>query len=88
MSNVHKLTGQPLPGEVNADLINALRDILARAERGEITSAAWVHCSGPVNDTVATGWEGAGGSSFALHSGITTLCHRFTASLSEDCTCP
>ena len=84
MSNVHKLTGHVLPGEANADLVEALRDLLARAERGEIVAMAWAHYSGAVNDTVGTGWEGSGGTSFALHSAIAMLNHRFAQSLIED----
>ena len=81
MSNIHKLTGCALPGEVNEDLVAALRDLLARAERGEIVSAAWAHYSGTVNDVTATGWEAMGGTMFQLHSAISMLSFRYAESM-------
>ena len=85
MSNIHKLTGHSLPGEVNTDLADELRRLLDRVESGEIVGMAWAWYSGPANDTVGTGWEGAGGTSWQLHSGIAMLSHRFAQSLiSED----
>ena len=84
MSNVHKLTSCPIPGEVNEALAEALRDLLARVERGEIVSMAWAHYTGTPADIIGTGWEAAGGTGFQTHSAIATLAHRFAQHLLDD----
>jgi hypothetical protein len=75
MSEIHKLTDRLLPGEPDSELVEALRDLLARAERGEISGLAWAACT--PNDDAFSGWQGAGGTTFALGASIMALQTRF-----------
>lgn len=81
MSNIHKLTEHALPGEVDAELVDAIRDLLGRAERGEITAAAWATVS-PNGDTLS-GWEGMAGTLHPLAAAIMCLQWRFAAGMHE-----
>ncbi len=77
MSNVHKLTAAPLPGECNEELISALRDLVDRAEKGEIQAAAWAGYTNSHNDTIFTGWDGAGKTMFQLCAAVSMLDSRY-----------
>ncbi len=83
MGNVHKLTDQCLLGEANADLVEAIELLLARAKSGEITSLAWAGWTGRDNDTIFNGWEGDGGSQFAMCASIAVMQSRFIGSMTE-----
>jgi hypothetical protein len=80
--NIVKLTGHALPGEVDADLVQVAQDLLDRIKRGEITAMAWALVS--PNDDTHTGWEGAGGTRYALASAIMCLQWRYAAGLNGD----
>lgn len=80
--SVHKLTGHLLPGEADAELVEALESLVERAKRGEIKAAAWVGVTG--NDHLVTGWNGAGGTIFSLGSGIMCLQSRYADFIMED----
>lgn len=81
--SVHKLTGACLPGEANDDLVAALERLADRARRGEITSLAWAGWTGRVSDTLITGWEGEGGSQFAVCAAINILNISYSAGLMD-----
>lgn len=57
----------PLHRQPNTELVDNLRRMLARAERGEVTAmaAAWVYADG----ATGSGWSGAGRHRSALTSG-------------------
>ena len=79
---IHKLTSVPLPGEVDAELVAELDELLAQAKRGEVIAAAWVVYR--PNDTLAHGWSGAGGTRFQIGAGIMAL-HAHFARLMVEC---
>lgn len=79
---VHKLTEMLLPGEVDEELVEALRDLLARAERGEISGLAWAGCT--PNDTAFSGWQGAGGTLFHIGASIMALQTRYALMMMDD----
>jgi hypothetical protein len=68
---IHKLTEILLPGEADAQVVEALRDLLARAERGEISGIAWAGCA--PNKTVFVGWTGAGDATLQLGASVMLL---------------
>lgn len=78
---VHKLTESLLPGEVDEELVEALRDLLARAEKGEISGLAWAGCT--PNDTAFSGWQGAGGTVFHIGASILALQTRYALMMME-----
>ena len=79
--SVHKLTGRLLPGEADEELVDALRDLLARAERGEISGLAWAGCA--PNDCTFSGWQGAGGTMFNIGASIMALQTRYSLMMME-----
>ncbi len=81
-ADVHKLTERMLPGEINADLVGALKGLLERAERGEITAMAWAGVN--PNDTTFTGWDGAGGTLFHMAASIGVLQWRFMQMIQDE----
>lgn len=78
---VHKLTERLLPGETDEELVEALRDLLARAERGEISGLAWAGCT--PNDTAFSGWQGAGGTMYHIGASILALQTRYALMMME-----
>lgn len=54
---IFSLTGAPLPGDPVPQVVDMLRDLVARAERGEIVAMAYAGIGG--NADVFAGWEGA-----------------------------
>ena len=80
--SVHKLTERLLPGEADAELVEALRNLLGRAERGEITGLAWAGCN--ANDSAFSGWRGAGGTLFHIGASIMVLQTRYSLMMMED----
>lgn len=80
-AEVVKLTERLLPGEADQGLCEALRDLLGRAERGEITALAWVGYR--PNDSLFHAWEAAGGTMFQLGAGIMCLQARYALMMSE-----
>jgi hypothetical protein len=78
---IHKLTEVLLPGEADAQVVEALRDLLARAERGEISGIAWAGCA--PNETAFNGWQGAAGTMFHLGAGIMMLHARYAEMMQE-----
>jgi len=78
---VHKLTERLLPGEADEELVEALRDLLARAERGEISGLAWAGCT--PNDAAFSGWQGAGGTLFHIGASIMALQVRYAVMMME-----
>jgi len=83
MSNIHKLTDTPLPGEVNDDLVEALEGLIKRAKQGEIQAIAWAGWTNAESDTLFTGWDGAGGTSFHLGAAVGALNTRYMLGLTE-----
>lgn len=79
--NVHKLTDHVLEGEADQDLVDALRDLLKRAEQGEINGLAWAGCS--PNGDAFTGWQGAGGTMYAVGAAIMALQARYSMMMTE-----
>lgn len=79
---VHKLTERLLPGEVDQDLIDALKGLVERAERGEIVAIAWAGVTG--NNHIINGWDGAGGTLFPLGASVMALQSRYSSWLMED----
>ena len=82
MAEVHKLTERLLPGEADPELVEALRDLLARAERGEINGLAWAGCS--PSDSTFNGWQGAGGTMFHIAAAILCLQSRYAMMMQEE----
>lgn len=80
--SVHKLTEHLLPGEADAELVEALESLVDRAKRGEIKAVAWAGVTG--NDHLVTGWDGAGGTVFSLGSAVMCLQSRFADFIMED----
>jgi hypothetical protein len=66
-----------LPGEPNPSLIEALRLLLARAERGDVLSVA---CAEVKKDgTWRTWWDRVDGQGSELMAAATILSHRLVA---------
>lgn len=64
-------------GEVNADVVETLEELLGRARAGEVVGLAFVYAK-PCN-TVGTGWSRTTGlGSHLLASGVLTLMARMT----------
>lgn len=82
MADVVKLTERLLPGESNVELVEALRDLTERAERGEIKALAWAGMTG--NDHLFNGWDGAGGTLFNLGAAVMALHTRYAIFMMED----
>lgn len=78
---VHKLTERLLPGEADEELVAALSDLLARAERGEINGLAWAGCA--PNDVAFSGWQGTGGTLFHIGACIMALQTRYSLMMME-----
>lgn len=79
---VYKLTERLLPGEADAELVEALENLLDRAKRGEITGLAWAGCS--PNDSTFSGWQGAGGTMFHIGASILALQTRYALMMMDD----
>jgi hypothetical protein len=79
---IHKLTERLLPGEVDALVVETLRDLLARAERGEITAIAFAGAE--PNGGAFHGWEGSGGTSLHLGAAILGLQVRYALQMTDD----
>ncbi len=75
--NVITIHGNTLPGQPVPDVIDTLREMLARAERGEIHAVAIVTVD-TVHDVTGTSWSGGAGTRHALASGIAMLAQRYT----------
>ena len=69
--NIHRLTDAPLPGGVNEELVDGIREILEKAERGEITSGAWAVIM--ENGICMDGWAVAGGGLTTMAGGVSLL---------------
>lgn len=80
-SKVHKLTGYPLPGEVDPELVKTVEALLVRIKRGEITALAWAGYTTKDEDQIFNGWECAGGTMFNLLASISMLERQFQESL-------
>lgn len=78
---IHKLTDRVLPGEADEELVEALRDLLDRAEKGEIIGLAWAGCA--PNDMAFSGWQGAGGTLFHIGASILALQTRYALMMME-----
>lgn len=81
-ADVVKLTEHLLPDERNDELCEALRNLLDRAERGEIIALAWAGYSR--EDVVFNGWDGAGGTMFQTAAAIMTLHTRYSQMMMGD----
>lgn len=68
-------------GEPDADVVEVCRDLLARAERGEISGIAYAICAPNQNHGVA--WSGGAGTRHLLSSGILMLSQRYASALLE-----
>jgi hypothetical protein len=81
MGDVHKLTGHMLPGEVNTDLVEALEDLTERAKTGEVVALAWAGYR--PDDSCFNGWDGPGGTMFALGASVGLLQTRYQMMMLE-----
>lgn len=81
--NVVSLSGGPVQvsGEPVRDVVEMLREVLAKAEAGEITdmAIATLHPNGDFGG----GWSSQDGSSVRLAGAIAILGHRYTVAISE-----
>lgn len=75
MSNIHKPTEAPLPGEVDAEVVAAVERLLGRVQRGETVAVAVAEVH--PNHDVSNGWEGAGGTMHEMVSAIASLQFAF-----------
>lgn len=66
----------------NGELVRTLRRLCLKAERGEISSAAFVTVGHGGN--VSTGWDSCGTDSHNLISGASMLHHRLVAGILGD----
>lgn len=76
-ASVIPLFGQPTEGKPDPELVEELRDILARAERGEIAAYAIATVS-PGHELI-TKWYGGHGTRCYLGHCISVLHHRYVA---------
>lgn len=74
---VHRLTDAGPIIEPPAEVVDKLRDLLARAERGEIKGLGFFVVSGA--DTVFTGWAAGCARSGLMVTGAALLQHRVIA---------
>jgi hypothetical protein len=82
MAEVISLRGDVPPGEAVPDIVQALRDLTERAERGEIHGFAFAMSR--ADGQVEHGWETAYGQGFRTAAAIMALQHRFAAWLLEE----
>lgn len=77
--NVVSFRGGPVPSEPDQDIIDLLREMLERAESGDIRAIAIAYAAGSEGNEIAgTAFEiGAGGHMFPLASAVLGLHHRF-----------
>lgn len=80
--NIVKLTDRLLPGEVNSDLVEALERLLEQVKAGEIIGLSWAGAR--ADDSIMTGWDGAGGTMWKMNAAITVLQARFANMMLED----
>lgn len=74
MSNVVNLAGQPASVEYNADLVEQLEELIARARAGTITAMgmAFVNSDG----SISTRWSG-GDQAVPMIAAVSMLQHEF-----------
>jgi hypothetical protein len=75
------LSGASPKGRVNQELVEMLRDLMERAEQGQIAALAYAATDG--DDLLQSGWE-SGGHNLLLSSSIAVLNTRYQNVLLED----
>lgn len=78
---IHKLTARLLPGEADAELVEAIEELLAEAKRGEIAGLAWAGTA--PNGEVFQAWAGGDDTLYSLAAGIMTLQTRYSLMLMD-----
>lgn len=79
MSNLVRLPGSSATVGVNAELVEMLEEMLARAKRGEIVGAAWVEVTADAG--FCTLWKNGGGNNMVLPAGVGKLFCEFVGGL-------
>ena len=78
MSNVVRFKGETLPGEPVEEVIETLESLLEAARSGDIRAFAFAIVR---ENILATGWDGAEGTRYAVGSAVAMLSHRYIASI-------
>ena len=78
MTKVVSLSGSALPGERSEEVVGMLRELLARAEAGEISAVAMAYMV--ANGAAGTAWAGQG-RRYGLGGAILMLQGRYAGSL-------
>lgn len=73
-----------LPHQPVEDVVEVLRDLLARAERGDLTGIIYGTIN--ANGEQGTGWTGGSGTRHSLSSCLMMVSHRYTSALLEGAT--
>lgn len=82
MAEVVTLRGEAVRAEPDADLVEHLEALLARARAGDLRAVAYA----TVDDagTAGSGWSGVFGTRHPLGSAVLMLSHRYAAALLPD----